>query len=78
MRRHKPEAKRATLNAEQFNTLLRYVQGLELKRIQLQQEYAQLELKRNAYYAEIAKQYNLPPVFASLAFNEDKLQIEVT
>jgi hypothetical protein len=68
----------ATLNSEQYNTLLRLIQSVELKRIEYQQALDALMDKRNTYYAQIAAQYHLPPTFSAMAWDDDTLQVTVT
>lgn len=68
----------ATLNSEQYNTLLRLCHAADLTQIRAQQMLREAQEKRNAYYAEIAAQYHLPPSFRSMTWNDTALTIEVT
>ena len=69
---------RATLTSEQFNTLIRHLQRVELQQLQAERTLLALIAKRDAYYADIAAQYGLPPRFTTYRFDEDTLEIEVT
>ena len=72
-----PIATRATLTSEQFNKLIRHIQAVDLHQFQAQRAILDLIAKRDAYYAEIAAQYGLPPAVKSYRFNEDTFEVDV-
>ncbi len=74
----KATTNRATLPAEQFNTLIRLFEATELAAIRAQQAVEAAAAKRDAYYAPLAKQYNLPAVVSSIQWDDATLRIEVS
>jgi len=81
MAKHTKPAKhptRATLSSEQYNTLIRLSQRVDLMRLDFQAQLAAAMQQRDAYYAGIAAQYHLPVRFATLNAIDETLTIDVT
>jgi hypothetical protein len=67
----------ATLTAEEFNTLLRLAQAVDLIEARAQLEHSRAVAKRDAYYATLATIYGWPPTWAGLQWNDATREIAI-
>ena len=68
----------AKLTGEEYNTLIRHVVTVDLKRLEFQRALDAIVATRDAYYAQLAPRYELPATFGSLRWNDETLEIEVS
>lgn len=68
---------RATLSSEEFNTLVRLAQAVEIEQLRSRAVIGQALLKRDAYYATLAAAYHLAPTWSALTWNDETCEIEL-
>jgi hypothetical protein len=68
----------ATLTGEEFNTLVRLAQAVDLIEARAQLEHGRAVAKRDAYYATLAPRYGWPPTWTGpLQCNDATLEIAI-